>query len=265
MFFEKMNVKACIYTDVGQTRKVNQDAALIKVANSKNHGRITLIAVCDGMGGLSKGEVASCKAIRALELWFHEELVLMLSLFGEELFCAIENSWERLITKINADIRRYGKHRGISLGTTLTALLQIGNSYICMNVGDSRIYLAQPGEVALLTKDQSVVQDKLDRGIITMNEAIEDEQKNVLLQCLGTKYAPRPDIKRGKFNRSTTVIACSDGLWRMVEAEELRQHLCPQMCVTDEDMLLECKKLVNTAIRRDEDDNISVAAACMEF
>jgi hypothetical protein len=51
----------------------------------------------------------------------------------------------------------------------------------------------------------------------------------------------------------------------MVEAEELRQHLCPQMCVTDEDMLLECKKLVNTAIRRDEDDNISVAAACMEF
>ena len=132
-----MNVKACIYSDVGQTRKVNQDAALIKVANSKNHGRITFVAVCDGMGGLSKGEVASCKAIRALELWFHEELVLMLSLYGEELFNAIETSWERLITKTNAEISRYGKHKGITLGTTLTALLQIGNRYISMNIGDS--------------------------------------------------------------------------------------------------------------------------------
>ncbi len=260
-----MNVKACIYTDVGQTRKVNQDAALIKVANSKNHGRVTLIAVCDGMGGLSKGEVASCKAIRALELWFHEELVLMLSLYGEELFNAIETSWERLITKTNAEIRRYGKHKGITLGTTLTALLQIGNRYICMNIGDSRIYSVQGKEVALLTKDQSVVQDKLDRGIITANEADEDEQKNVLLQCMGTKCAPTPDIRRGVFDRNTTVIACSDGFWRLLESEELRQHLCPQMCVTDEDMLSECKKLVNTAIERDEDDNISVAAACMEF
>ncbi len=260
-----MNVKACIYSDVGQTRKVNQDAALIKVANSKRHGRITLVAVCDGMGGLSRGEVASCKAIRALELWFHEELVLMLPLFGEELFNAIETSWERLITKTNAEIRRYGKHKGITLGTTLTALLQIGNRYICMNIGDSRIYLVQGKEVALLTKDQSVVQDKLDRGIITANEATEDEQKNVLLQCMGTKYAPTPDIKKGEFDRNTTVVACSDGFWRLIEREELRQHLCPQMCVTDVDMLGECKKLVNTVISRDEDDNISVAAACMEF
>ena len=54
-----MKVKACICTDVGQSRSVNQDAALIKVANTKEHGRISLIAVCDGMGGLSRGEVAS--------------------------------------------------------------------------------------------------------------------------------------------------------------------------------------------------------------
>ena len=69
-----MRVKACICTDIGNTRDINQDSALIKVANTKNHGRISLIAVCDGMGGLSKGEVASCKAIRTLESWFHEEL-----------------------------------------------------------------------------------------------------------------------------------------------------------------------------------------------
>ena len=72
-----MKVKACIYTDVGQTRNINQDSALVKVANTRNHGRISFVAVCDGMGGLSRGEVASCKAIRTLESWFHEELSLM--------------------------------------------------------------------------------------------------------------------------------------------------------------------------------------------
>jgi serine/threonine protein phosphatase PrpC len=94
---------------------------------------------------------------------------------------------------------------------------------------------------------------------------MSDDQKNVLLQCLGTRYAPIPDIRRGIISRNTTMIACSDGFWRTVGTEEIRQHLCPQMCLTDEDMLRECKKLVNKAISRDEDDNISVAAACLEF
>ncbi len=260
-----MKVKACIYTDVGQTRKVNQDASFIKVANTKRHGRITMLAVCDGMGGLSKGEVASCKAIRALELWFHEELVLMQPLAEEELWEAIENSLQRLIVKINADIRRYGKNKGMNLGTTLTCLLQIGKRYLSMNIGDSRIYFVKGSGAQLITRDQSVVQEKLDLGLITEEEAAKDEQKNVLIQCLGMMKAPIPDVKKGCFEDNTTVLACSDGFWRMLEAEEMRQKLCPRMCLTDEDMLSGCKKLSDLAVKRNEEDNISVAAACMEF
>ena len=62
-----MEVKACIFTDAGSVRRINQDSAMIKVANTKKYGRISFAAVCDGMGGLSKGEVASCKMIRALD------------------------------------------------------------------------------------------------------------------------------------------------------------------------------------------------------
>ena len=260
-----MKVKACIYTDVGQTRKVNQDAALVKVANTKNHGRITMIAVCDGMGGLAKGEVASCKAVRALEMWFHEELPLMQPLLGDELWTAVENSLRRLIVRINTDIRRYGKNKGLMLGTTMTLLLQIGSRYICMNIGDSRIFFIKGSKTTQITRDQSVVQDKLDKGLISKEEALEDSEKNVLSQCIGMLGAPTPQVVTGSFNGNTTVVACSDGFWRTINPEEMRLRLCPQMCVTDEDMLRECKKLSELAVNRNEEDNISIAAACMEF
>ena len=260
-----MKVKACIYTDVGTTRDVNQDAALIKVANTKNHGRISLVAVCDGMGGLSKGEVASCKAIRTLESWFHEELSLLQNLSEKDLWDAVEGSFDRMIRRINGDLKRYGKHRNVQLGTTLTALLQIGNKYLSVNVGDSRLYAVSAKEVDRLTKDQSVVQDKLDKGLVSESEAASDEEKSVLLQCLGTAHAPVPEIKKGVLKGNTTIVACSDGFWRTLEAEDLRTKLCPQMCITDEEMLEQCRKLADKAKDKSEDDNITVAAMCLEM
>ena len=104
-----MEVKACIFTDAGKVRKINQDAAMIKVANTKRYGRISFACVCDGMGGLQKGEIASCKAIRALENWFMEELALMQNMDEQELWNTVERSLRRLLVKVNADIRRYGK------------------------------------------------------------------------------------------------------------------------------------------------------------
>ncbi len=260
-----MKVKACIYTDVGQTRNINQDSALVKVANTRNHGRISFVAVCDGMGGLSRGEVASCKAIRTLESWFHEELSLMQNMSESELWDAIESSFVRMISRINGDLRRYGKHRGLQLGTTLTALLQIGNKYMSVNVGDSRLYAIKNREVVRLTRDQSLVQDKIDKGIITESQAINDQEKSVLLQCIGTSHAPVPEVKRGTIEGNTTIIACSDGFWRTLSTEDMRTKLCPQMCITDADMLDQCKKLANLAISRNEEDNISVAAMCLEM
>ncbi|RKM60235.1 serine/threonine-protein phosphatase [Butyrivibrio sp. XB500-5] len=241
-----MKVKACIYTDAGIARKVNQDSVLVKVARTKNLGRISFVAVCDGLGGLSKGEVASCKVIRALENWFHEELCLMQDLEGERLFEVIEQSWRRLIARVNGEIRRYGKHRRIKLGTTLTALLQIGTKYILMNIGDSRIYIAGKDDVRQLTKDQSIAQ-------------------NVLLQCVGTSGTPEPEIEVGQFDGNSTVLACSDGFWKTMNSDEAFKMLCPQMCVTSEDMLDSCKKLAERAYSRNEEDNVSVAALCMEF
>ena len=254
-----MEVKACIFTDAGKVRKINQDAAMIKVANTKRYGRISFACVCDGMGGLQKGEIASCKAIRALENWFMEELALMQNMDEQELWNTVERSLRRLLVKVNADIRRYGKHRGIRLGTTLTALLQIGNRYLTMNVGDSRIYLVDRKEAVAITKDQSLVRQKLDEGLITRKEADSDPERNILLQSLGTGQEVIPEIERGELWGDTTVVVCSDGFWRTLKEEDIHGRLCPQMCVTPDDMLQECRKLAELAFERREEDNISVA------
>lgn len=240
-----MKVKACICTDVGKKRKENQDSSLIKVARSGKLGRISFVVVCDGMGGLSKGEVASCKAVRTMESWFHEELVLMQDLSEDKLLDAVESSWNRLLYKINGDIKRYGKHRGITLGTTMTALLQVGRKYILMNVGDSRIYMLSRKGITQLTEDQSV--------------------GNALIQCIGTSKTPVPQIVKGDISSDSTVVACTDGFWRKLADSEVFGALCPQMCVTSEDMLDQCRALFDTLWERQEQDNVTVAALCMEY
>ena len=240
-----MKVKACIFTDAGKKRSVNQDSSLIKVANSKELGRISFIAVCDGMGGLSKGEVASCKVIRSLENWFHEELTMMQDLDESKIWEVAELSLSRLVARVSGEIRRYGKHRGISLGTTMTALLQIGNRYLLMNVGDSRIYFLNKRSITQVTSDQSV--------------------GNALTQCIGASSVPRPEILSGTIDRNTTVLACSDGFWRTLKSTEIFSSLCPQMCVTPEDMLDQCRGLCKLAFERHELDNITVAAMCLEY
>ncbi len=259
-----MVVKACIYTDAGKKRPVNQDSSLVKVANSKKLGRISFVAVCDGMGGLSKGEVASCKVIRSLENWFHEELTMMQDLDEDRLWKTVESSWNRLVAKINAEIRRYGKHRGINLGTTLTALLQIGKRFMLLNIGDSRIYMTDKKGIRQMTHDQSLIQEKIDKGIVSEREAIEDKERSVLLQCIGTSVAPKAQITKGEFKTNTTVVACTDGFWRRIDKDEMFESLCPQMCVTSDDMLEQCRNLVLKARDRKEQDNITVAALCME-
>ncbi|WP_158589499.1 PP2C family protein-serine/threonine phosphatase [Butyrivibrio sp. CB08] len=260
-----MEVKACIFTDAGKVRKVNQDSCLVKVANTKRYGRISFAAVCDGMGGLSKGEVASCKMIRALEGWFGEELALMQNLPEDKLWDTIETSLMRLIVKTSSDIRRYGRHRGIKLGTTLTAFLQIGRKYMTFNIGDSRIYLVDRKRAMAVTRDQSLVQDKLDKGIIVEADVAADPDRSVLLQSVGTNLEIKPDVSRGEIGSNTTVLAVSDGFWRTLEGDEIHGKLCPQMCVTSDDMLDSCRKLAELAMGRDEDDNISVAAMCLEY
>ena len=157
-----MKLLSAACSDRGIKKKINQDSLLVRSAMTKE-GEILLAVVCDGMGGLEKGEVASGEVIRALARWFEETLPLLLSGeqekkgVGERRKRAIAKSLESLIQEENQMISVYGKEKNLLLGTTVSAVLLIAGWYLIVHVGDSRVY-GLTEDVQQLTKDQTYVQ-----------------------------------------------------------------------------------------------------------
>ena len=125
-----------ICSDRGTVKKINQDSALYKQASTGN-GDLMLAAVCDGMGGLRNGEVASGEMIKALAAWFDNYLPLLVK--GGITDEVLVESLNRLITDEDERITEYGEENG-ECGTTLSAVIACGSRYLCVNIGDSRVY-----------------------------------------------------------------------------------------------------------------------------
>ena len=164
-------------TDIGLTKNTNQDSFSVRQFRS-NYGNVVLAVLCDGMGGLAKGEVASATLIRAFEKWSDHQLPQLLRNGLEEQ--ALQRDWNQIITENNEKIKNYGKQTGINLGTTVTALLITGTRYHILNVGDTRAYEIAD-HIQVLTQDQTVVAQEIACGRLTPEEAERDPRRSVLL------------------------------------------------------------------------------------
>lgn len=112
-------------TDVGNVKKVNQDSLTLKTAHSR-WGDVCIAVICDGLGGLAQGEVASGNVVLAFDKWFNNEFLHSVEDWTKE---SIQNAWEELIVSMNEKIQAYGEQQGVELGTTLTvALFLTGNT-----------------------------------------------------------------------------------------------------------------------------------------
>ncbi len=269
-----MDTKISITTDKGTTKEVNQDSTMVKVASTAQYGKIVMGVLCDGMGGLTQGEVASAKAIELMGKWFVEGLPMALYHKNVterldrtetlDIISEITRGWQTLALDINAEILDYGNQHRCMLGTTMVALLVIGGEYVIMNIGDSRVYGSDRGQAVLLTHDQSVVQDMIDKGMMTEQEAENSPQKSVLLQCLGVSEDVKPQMVRGKIERGQEFVLCSDGFWRGLTQDELNSCLSHPSTATEDDMKKNLDRLVETLKNRGEKDNISVINICIE-
>lgn len=250
-----MNFKIIAHTDVGIKKSTNQDSVLIKVAQT-DYGNVVFGAICDGMGGLAKGELASATLVRMLSKWFEEEFPnLLYQGLSVEL---LQNSWNDLIDRANQKISSYGQALHISMGTTMVVLLIVGQVYYIVNVGDSRIYHIKE-ELTQLTKDQTVVQREMDLGKMTYEEARRDPRRNVLLQCIGASQVIVPDFYTGIVEPGTMFLLCSDGFRHVVTPEELYQYLTPYRVLHEEAMKESLVYLTELNKYRQEVDNISAA------
>ena len=150
-----------------------------------------LAVICDGMGGLSQGEVASASVINAFSDWFEQELPAQLAKWDME---DIQYRWDRMIKEQNQRIAEYGRSIDIQLGTTLTALLLIDSQFLLIgHVGDSRVYRISK-QLEVMTEDQTVVGREIKRGMLTPEQAEKDPRRNVLLQCIGASKLVEPEF-----------------------------------------------------------------------
>ena len=250
-----MNFITAFHTDVGIKKKTNQDSLLIQQAQTAS-GNVLLAVICDGMGGLAKGEVASACMIQAFSDWFTHQLPQLLSagLQAE----ALRSSWEQLVSAVNQKITNYSISNGVSMGTTCAALLIANNTYYIMNIGDSRIYLISDN-LYQLTKDQTYIQREMDAGRMTYEEAMRDPQRNVLLQCVGASPVIEPDFYMGDVQINQCYMLCCDGFRHVVTPQELFQYLNPTVSQSEEQMRQNMVYMTELNKQRNETDNITVA------
>jgi len=248
-----MNFLTAFHTDIGIKKKTNQDSLLIHQAQT-DVGNVLLAVICDGMGGLAKGEVASACMIHAFSRWFQNEFPAMLSAGLQPE--ALRQSWESLVSSVDHKIANYSIEKNVSMGTTCVALLLIGNTYYIMNIGDSRIYMISDN-IYQLTKDQTYVQREMDAGRMTYEQSLTDPQRNVLLQCVGASPVIEPDFFMGEFYPDQCYMLCCDGFRHVISPQEFYQLLNPSVSTDAGTMQQNLVYLTELNKQRRETDNIT--------
>ena len=253
-------------TDVGQIREHNEDNFLVADLTRKSRSlmesdrvqtvsdRGTLMGVCDGMGGAAAGEVASQLAVDIIYEKLsqgdpprnHDDL-------ARRLVNAVEEAGGRIFGEARADRTR----RGMGTTATITALLD-GRLFVAQ-VGDSRAYVLRGDKFVQVSRDQSLVNQLIEAGQLTEEEAETFEHNNIILQALGTAETVQVDLTYVDLRKGDTLLVCSDGLSGMVRADEMREVLLSYREPFDA-----CKELVDRANRAGGHDNITVIVAVFE-
>lgn len=240
-------------TDIGISKDTNQDSVLIKHAMADGK-EILLAVVCDGMGGLSKGELASATVIRAFAKWFDEELPFELENVDLQVIGA---KWSLLLKELNTQILEYSKENGIEgVGTTFSGILFIDDQYVIGHVGDTRIYHIG-SSMTQLTTDQTFVAREISRGTMTLEQAKTDKRRNLLLQCIGASKVVEPQNICGKTEKGAYML-CSDGFRHEITEAEIYESLNPINLMNKDAMHNNAKYLIEQNKSREEKDNISV-------
>lgn len=249
-----MNFIVSATTDIGLTKSTNQDSYSVKVFTSPK-GKMVFAILCDGMGGLSKGEVASASVVNAFNKWAEERLPILSQNEIED--SEIRSDWVRIATEYNEKIKTYGAQCGASMGTTVTAMLLTESRYYVINVGDTRAYEISD-VVMVITKDQTVVAREVELGNLTPEEAEHDARRSVLLQCIGASEEVIPDMFFGETKLNATYMLCSDGFRHEISEKEIFEYLNPSVMMDADGMKQNMDALIEINKQRQERDNISV-------
>ncbi|MCF0135016.1 MAG: Stp1/IreP family PP2C-type Ser/Thr phosphatase [Lachnospiraceae bacterium] len=197
-------------TDIGQVRKMNQDflfASAEAVGNLPN-----LFVVADGMGGHAAGDFASRYGVSVLV-----ETIKKDSNFNPVKI--IRQGIEAANREVLEQARKDSSMAG--MGTTMVVATIVGGYVYVANVGDSRLYLADSDNMTQITQDHSLVAEMIRLGELTPEEGAHHPDRNIITRAVGTAEEVRIDFFDYKLEQDDRIILCSDGLYNMVENEEI--------------------------------------------
>lgn len=217
-------------TDVGRVRQENQD----DYRAGELPGDAAWVLVCDGMGGARGGREASQSACNVIERCFQEQYAQCMP--GEE-----EAFLKRALISANRFIFQKAMHEEAFAGmgtTAVCALVRAGQAFLC-HAGDSRAYLYRDGKLTQLTHDHSYVQELVDCGTITVEEAEHHPQKNIITKALGVDYRLEPEFTSEKLQKGDVLLLCTDGLTNMVPVDQMEKLLVQGPFYDTPDRLIE--------------------------
>lgn len=201
-------------TDVGRVRSGNEDSFY---ADGNDYRGLFMVA--DGMGGHAAGEVASRMAVDTVAADLAGLTDLESASALEAVAVALRHANQLVFERSRAERDKLG------MGSTASVLVLNDDRFIIGHLGDSRIYLLRDGTLVQLTHDHSVVQEQVDAGLITPDEARRSRQSNVITRCIGMGSDVEPDVLDGEVKQGDVFMLASDGLTGMVDDRRLQQLL----------------------------------------
>jgi protein phosphatase len=253
-----MKVRAEARSDVGRKRKGNEDAHFL-------NPDLGLYVVADGMGGHAAGEVASRIAVDAINEFVsltsgNEEITWpfglddSISYDGNRLKTAIRHANRRVLEAM----RESAEYEGMA--TTVAAVLVDGEVANLAHVGDSRIYVWRGGEIDLLTSDHSWVNEQIQSGVISPEQARSHPLRNVVTRALGGRPDLPVDVQSRSMEPGDMLLLCSDGLTTMVPDVDIARILGEP----EKDLARAVQSLVDAANEKGGEDNITVILLSFE-
>lgn len=237
-------MKIVARTDKGVVRDNNQDSySVCELSNGA-----VLAVVCDGMGGAAEGALASSEAVKVINEFISERYIDDMRDLSIKslLLSAIENANKHIynFSKTNEEYE--------GMGTTSVVTL-VANSFLYIaHAGDSRAYKVSNGELIQLTRDHSVVQNMIEKGEITAEEAVDHPSKHIITRALGVDDVIKVDFCQETFYDGDILILCSDGLTNFSSPEDILK------LTSDGCYYKYADRLVNLANQNGGGDNVTV-------
>jgi serine/threonine protein phosphatase PrpC len=225
-------------THIGLRRKINEDSVLVETERG-------LWAVADGMGGHEAGEIASAMVTDALRCLPAVQDLDELAAHAVEAL--------RHVNRDLIELARSGERdSGRTIGTTVVGLAISDGAFRCFWMGDSRAYLLRGGEISRVSRDHSLVQDLVNAGMLTAEEAETHEDSNLITRAVGVAETADVEIVSGEARPGDQFLLASDGLTRVVRDDEIASILergAPDQAADN---------LIETVLARGAPDNVSL-------